>query len=218
MVTPENYVAQPDCTPKSGDFLYRASTCAASRRLEQGLWQPGVVAFYGDSFFECPSQETIRVDSSVALHSPLQLASPPPVFVENFKHVSAYRLIVVGNRLIAAGVLCLRNSQTRRGYWESSNFVQADPPREAIYIALRAMQAARIEVAAVEVLEDKDGKLVLAELEFPCNFLELQHCSQTNIADAMVAHLVRKRCVGAPKIEPNPRPVRPNPKPIPCSI
>lgn len=213
MVTPQGYGAQPLSSPQSGDFLYRASTCTASRQLEQALWQPGVIGFYDDDFFEFPYQEEMTVNSPVSLQGPFQLTGPPPVLVQDFEHARAYRLIIVGNRLIAAGVLSLG-----RGHGGSSNFVQADPPREAIYLALRAMQAARIEVAAAEVLEDKDGKLALVELEFPCNFLELQHCSQTKIADAMVAYLVRKRCVGVPKIEPKPSPSRPNTTRTTCLV
>lgn len=204
IVLPEQYVTQPDDIPTQGDFFYRAVTCVASRRLEYALWRPGAVACYDDPVLDCSPQEyvyrcTDKIDSQAISLTLLRFAGPSHEFKRYLEHLKAYRLIFVGHRFVAAGTRCSENDRARTGRMDSRDFVQVDPPSEAIDIALRAMQTARVEFAAVDAIEDQPGKLALASLDFPCCFLELQHCSDINIADAMLGHLVRKRCLVIPK-------------------
>jgi ribosomal protein S6--L-glutamate ligase len=134
----------------------------------------------------------IRADSPPALYSLLDYLPATAVLMEYFEHVVAHRLVVVGRRIVAAearhpGAYDFRSNAAGGGL-----IGRIRPSARAARIALAAARALRLEFGGADVLEDARGRMVLAELNFPCYFASQQHDSGIDIAGAMVDHLLTK--------------------------
>lgn len=178
MLSPGSYAANRDSTPAPGDMLYRAAPDQASARLEKLLWRPGVVAFYEDPFFEQANQHMLFQRHGIA--------TPRAFLATRSEPTTAYRLVVVGRQVVAAEAQASGND-----LWRATK-----APSGAVALALRAADAMRLEFGGVDLLEDRDGRLALVAMDYPCNFAALQTQNGIAIAKAMVDHLITKRGQG----------------------
>ena len=185
MLSPGSYTANRDSAPSPGDVLYRAAPDVASARLEKLLWRPGVIAFYEDPFFEYANQTMLFQRHGVA--------TPRTLLASNSEPATAYRLVVVGDLVVAAEAQALGGEGWR----------VVKPSLGAVAIALKAARLMRVEFGSVELLEDQDGRLVLVALDYPCDFAAQQARSGVDIAGAMVDYLVNK-CGQGPTKDKNP--------------
>lgn len=141
----------------------------------------------------------IRVDSYAALFSLLDYVGSAPILMEYFEHVVSYRLIVIGNNVIASEA---RHSGP--GYFRTNSIgsdligAVAAPPA-AIEMVLKAARVLRVEFGDVDILENQDQKRLLVKLNFPCYFTDQQRDSGINIAGAMLNYLMAK----SRRINPN---------------
>ena len=136
-------------------------------------------------------QGVIRVDSLPALFSLLDYAPPSAVMMEFFEHVVAYRLVVLGRRVIATearhpGAFDFRSNAG------GGLIGRVRAPARLTRIAVAAAKALRLEFGGADVLEDSRGRLRLAELNFPCYFADQQRDSGIDIAGKMVDYLLAK--------------------------
>jgi len=134
----------------------------------------------------------IRADSAPALYSLLDYVPSEAVMMEYFDHVVAHRLVVVGSRVVAAearhpGAYDFRSNASGGGL-----IGRIRPAPRASRIALAAARALGLEFGGADVLEDARGRMVLAELNFPCYFADQQRDSGIDIAGAMLDHLLAK--------------------------
>lgn len=140
----------------------------------------------------------IRADSPQALYSLLDYVPASAVLMEYFDHVVAHRLVVVGKRIVAAearhpGAYDFRSNASGGGL-----IGRIRPSARASRIALSAARALGLEFGGADVLEDARGRMVLAELNFPCYFASQQRDSGIDIAGAMLDHLLAKARRGPP--------------------
>lgn len=133
----------------------------------------------------------IRVDSLAALFSLIDYLGPS-LLMEYFEHVVAYRLIVVGERVVATEARCSGPGDFRPNAIGGDTLGAVEPSARAVAIALEAARLMRVEFGGVDLLEDEAGRLVLAELNFPCYFADQQRNSGIDIAGAMIEHLLTK--------------------------
>ena len=186
--------SQPIWLARSGIRMPRtAHTVPKDRRAVEGLVRrlgglPVVVKVPGGE----GGEGVIRVDSLAALFSLLDYAPPSAVMMEFFEHVVAHRLVVVGDRVVAAearhpGAYDFRSNAAGAGLVGNVR-----PTRRAVSLALGAARALRLEFGGADVLEDARGRMVLAELNFPCYFADQQADSGIDIAGAMLDHLLAK--------------------------
>jgi hypothetical protein len=137
----------------------------------------------------------MRADSSEALYSLVDYMTAEnktPLlasFVEDAVH---WRLIVVGNR-IAAGYRNRKDYNDFRTYADSDpdDFTQPIRP-ELAEVGRRAVETLRYEFGGVDVLEHPSGRLYLLESNFPCYFATPQEIVGTDVAGAMLDHLIEK--------------------------
>jgi hypothetical protein len=134
----------------------------------------------------------IRVDSLEALISLCDYLPTAAVLMEYFDHRIAYRLVVVGNRVVATearhpGAFDFRSNAS------GGNLGAVRPPRGAVALALTAARLLKQEFGGADVLAADDGRLVLAEFNSPCYFADQQRDSGIDIAGAMLDYLVAKR-------------------------
>lgn len=186
--------SQPIWLARSGVAMPRtAHTLPKDPRAVEGLVKrlgglPVVVKVPGGE----GGEGVIRVDSLPALFSLLDYAPPSAVMMEFFEHVVAHRLVVVGERVVAAearhpGAYDFRSNAAGAGL-----IGNVRPSRRAAGLALRAARALRLEFGGADILEDARGRMVLAELNFPCYFADQQADSGIDIAGAMLDHLMAK--------------------------
>lgn len=185
MLSSDNCSANQESTPKPGDVLYRAAPDETSARLEKLLWRTGVVAFYEDPFFEYANQ--------TMLFQRHGMATPRTLLATNNKPAMAYRLVVVGDRVVAG--------EAQVSGVEGWQVVK--PSHGAVAMALKAARLMRVEFGSVDLLEGQDGRLVLVALDYPCDFAVQQARSGVDIAGAMVDYLVNK-CAQSPAKDKNP--------------
>jgi len=136
-------------------------------------------------------QGVIRVDSLPALFSLLDYAPPSAVMMEFFDHVVAYRLVVLGRRVIATearhpGAFDFRSNAG------GGLIGRIRAPARLTRIAVAAARALRLEFGGADLLEDARGRVRLAELNFPCYFADQQRDSGIDIAGKMVDYLLAK--------------------------
>ena len=136
-------------------------------------------------------QGVIRVDSLPALFSLLDYVPPSAVMMEYFEHVVAYRLVVLGRRVIATearhpGAFDFRSNSL------GGIIGRIRAPVRLTRIAVAAARALRLEFGGADLLEDSRGRLRLAELNFPCYFADQQRDSGIDIAGKMLDYLLAK--------------------------
>lgn len=137
----------------------------------------------------------VRADSFATLFSLADFAATggtPPLLCQYIADATHYRLVVVGERVVAA----YRNAQETddfRSYGSedpADYLVPVDPAMAGIAVA--ATHALQLEMAGVDILRGADGGLYLLEANFPCYFAQAQYITGVDIAGAMIDHLIRK--------------------------
>jgi len=134
----------------------------------------------------------MRVDSQAALFSLIDYLGPAPLLMEYFEHVVAYRLVVVGDQVVATEARHSGPGDFRTNAAGGACLGAVAPSAQATAIALQAARLMRVEFGGVDLLENSAGRLLLAELNFPCYFADQQRDSGIDIAGAMIAHLAAK--------------------------
>jgi RimK-like ATP-grasp domain len=137
-------------------------------------------------------QGVIRVDSLPALFSLLDFAPASVTLMEFFDHVVAYRLVVIGKRVVATEARHPGAFDFRSNAMGGGLIGRVKTPQRLARIALAAAKALRVEFGGVDLLEDKRGRVRIAELNFPCYFADQQRDSGIDIAGKMVDYLLAK--------------------------
>jgi hypothetical protein len=137
-------------------------------------------------------QGVIRVDSLPALFSLLDFAPASATLMEYFEHVVAFRLVVLGKRVIATEARHPGAFDFRSNAMGGALIGRVKTPQRLARIALEAAKALRLEFGGVDLLEDKRGRVRIAELNFPCYFADQQRDSGIDIAGKMVDYLLAK--------------------------
>lgn len=107
-------------------------------------------------------------------------------------HERCWRLTVLGDTVLAAHASVAARGDFRTNAAGGRIDLNATLPAGATEIATRAVNALRLEFGGVDLMEGPDGKLTLAEVNFPCTFVDQQIHTGVDIAAAMVEHLVNK--------------------------
>jgi hypothetical protein len=164
---------------------------ALRRYVEQLGGFPVVVKWLGHS----SGVAVLRVDSFPALFSLMDYAgdgSIPPLLCAYIADAVHFRLVVIGARVVAA----YRNAQLADDFRSmgsddpADHLIAIDP--EMAELAVAATRTLGIEMAGVDVLRARDGKLFLLEANFPCYFAEAQYAVGTDVAGMMIDHLLAK--------------------------
>ena len=137
----------------------------------------------------------LRVDSAPALFSLLDYVGDAPILMEYFEHVVSYRLIVIGDQVVACEARHSGPDDFRTNSVGSDSLGAVAAPAAAIDMALKAARLLGVEFGGVDILENQQRKLVLAELNFPCYFADQQRESGIDIAGMMLDHLLQKRAL-----------------------
>lgn len=137
----------------------------------------------------------MRVDSFAGLFSLIDHLGSQGVqpllsaFIPDALH---WRLVVVGNRVVAAYPNHVVEDDFRsKPSTDPAEYVTEAPPDLAA-VAVRAVHAMRREFGGVDVLADGRGRLVLLEANFPCYFPVAQTAAGIDVAGAMIDYLLEK--------------------------
>lgn len=140
----------------------------------------------------------LRVDDREQLEQLARRHAGPATLQELVPHDRVLRLIVVGDTVVAceerrpaAGELRSDGpGATRRA---------VSPPLGAADLAGRALELVGLELGAVDLLVDPQSDLVLAGVEFPCDFASTEETTGADVAGAMLDHLTDQvECAGDP--------------------
>lgn len=138
---------------------------------------------------------TLRVDSLPALFSLIDLLlteGHAPFLCAYIDNAAHWRLIVIGDQVVAA----YRNHLDQDDFRTSSSRAPEDfttlPPAAMAELAVRAVQALRLELGGVDVLVHESGRLYLLECNFPTYFAVPQIVTGVDVAGMMIDHLVAK--------------------------
>lgn len=150
----------------------------------------------------------IKVDSIESLKSLcdfIEKKEISPVVLRQFiKHKKQGRLIVLGEKVIASHVnYALLDFRSNVGdNLERVREVMAFP-KEIQKIAVEAVKSVGIEFGGVDILfEEETDEPFIAEVNFPCYFPTTQNLTETDIAGAMVNHLLEKAMSMIPEKSP----------------
>jgi hypothetical protein len=166
--------------------------------VEQLAGYPVVVKFHGGE----GGIGVLRADSSAALYSILDYgfakATTPSVsaYIPDATHL---RVIVMGDRAVTA----YRNITSKGDFrtYGSQDPDDYDLPisEEMGELAVAAVQALRLELGGVDLLQHASGRLYLLEANFPCYFAMPETVAGIDVSGALVDHLVAKshRLTGA---------------------
>ena len=103
-----------------------------------------------------------------------------------------WRLVVVGTRVVAAYKNVNDTDDFRTHASDAPEHYDVRPSAELSKIAVRAVRLTRREFGGVDILEDARGQLFLLEANFPCYYPQAQLVTGTDIAGAMLEHLLKK--------------------------
>lgn len=120
--------------------------------------------------------------------------APPGVYLETFvPHEKAYRLLVVGQSVVAVTAATPGAGDFRSNSATARDLGPVTPPGNALEIARRATAALRLEFGGVGLLESDDGGIIVSEVNCPCYFADQQQATGHDLAGAMIDHLLSKR-------------------------
>lgn len=135
----------------------------------------------------------MRLDTFTSLLSVLegmQLRGIEPLLQAHVPDAMHWRLVVVGDRVVAA----YQNPLRADGFRSHASTVPADyllpPPAGAEAVAVAAAQALQVGLAGVDVLAHPSGRLYLLEANFPCYFPQAQVVGGMDVAGPMVDWLL----------------------------
>ncbi|MBL8514858.1 MAG: hypothetical protein JNJ55_12780 [Betaproteobacteria bacterium] len=134
----------------------------------------------------------LRADSLAALFSLIDYVPASAVLMEYVEHTRAYRLIVVGEQVVAAEARHPGPFDFRTNSAGNVALGAVRAPAKAKRLALAAARALKFEFGGADVLEAADGRMVLAEFNFPCHFADQQAEGGIDIAGAMIDYLLAK--------------------------
>ncbi len=103
-----------------------------------------------------------------------------------------WRVTVVGDRAVAAYRNPLDQDDFRTFGSENPAYFTGDPPKDLADLAVRAVEALRLEHGGVDILEHESGRLYLLEANFPCYFAQAQTVAGIDVAGRMIEHLIDK--------------------------
>ncbi len=140
-------------------------------------------------------QGVLRADSWAALFSLVDFVSLTGQLTLMMPYLphSQYRLVVVGDRVVAASRQTPHPQDFRSNTGMGVGEGVPNPPAELCDIAVRATHTFQWEFGGVDVLEDtRDGKWYLSEVNFPCAYYLCQDASGIDIGSHMVDYLLKK--------------------------
>lgn len=99
------------------------------------------------------------------------------------------RVIVIGAKAVSAITYTSRRGDFRSNI-EKNPLMGPFPLTTAVeHLATRAASTIGLEFGGVDILVDKNEKIYLAEINFPCAFPDVQLTTGVDVADLMVKHL-----------------------------
>lgn len=141
----------------------------------------------------------MRLDSLESLRSVVGYVGRPSdarfalrKYISGARHI---RLVVVGDRVVDAIRYLPQPGDFRTNSVATPSvevYQREDSTAYVFELAERAVATLGIEFGGVDVLIDERGEAVIAEVNFPCNFSRNQAATGTDIAGALVDHLVAK--------------------------
>jgi len=159
---------------------------------------PSHVEYLGDFplIVKVPGSEggmgLMQVDSYPALTSLLDYLNSSPLLMSFVEHRHSYRLLVLGDEVIATKTLHCAPQEFRSnavgGHTDYFNSV----PAAAKEMALQAAALLQLEFGGVDILEQPDGTLIFAELNFPCYFADQQIEAKIDITGKILDYLSAK--------------------------
>jgi len=136
----------------------------------------------------------VILESHRALYSFVDYAlsiGRPPMLTAFLANTRPWRVVVVGDRCVAAAELvCIHGDFRAIAHGGSGSFT-TEPPSAVAAAAVAAVKATRLEFGGVDILDTADGPYVL-ESNFPCFFPEAELLAGIDVSGAMVDHLIRK--------------------------
>lgn len=190
-------ISPPLVLERAGVPVPRTIYCAtADRAILRGYVErlggfPVVVKFLGRS----RGLGVLRADSPAALFSLIDFAldqGASPLLCSYIADAVHWRLVVIGPRVVAA----YRNLQEEddfRTYASSDerDYTTRVSPRLR-RLAVHATQALGLEMGGVDVLEDRQGRLYVLEVNFPSYFAQAQLVAGVDVAGTMLDYLLAK--------------------------
>lgn len=182
---------------RSGVPIPRTISCVSSHRELLKAFVDRLGGF--PVIVKCPGSSggigVIRVESFPALFSIIDYAlamGSAPLLCAYVAGATHWRVVVVGQRAVAA----YRNAPEDDDF---RTYARRDPadyvsevPSALAAVAIRAVQALRLEHGGVDVLEHESGRLYVLEANFPCYFPQAQLVGGIDVAGEMVEHLMAK--------------------------
>ena len=134
----------------------------------------------------------IRADSLPSLFSIADHVAGGAILMEFIPHQVAYRLVVVGDKVVDSEARAAGPDEFRTNTYESQELGAVDASDEAMSMAIRAAAALRLEFGGADILVAEDGRLVMTEFNSPCYFADQELLTGTDISGAMIDYLLSK--------------------------
>jgi hypothetical protein len=139
---------------------------------------------------------TIKIESWQSLISTIDylLTTSDKFILRQFiKAKSGCRMIVLGNRVIAAAEFVMNKDDFRNAAVISEvKYLQRDYDKSVEQLAVQATHLANVEFAGVDFLEDENNNFLLLEINFPSGFSSLIDVCNVDIPKKMIEHLITK--------------------------
>ncbi len=152
---------------------------------------PVVVKIVGGSY----GIGVIKVDSFTSLVTvidTLLFQNRSLLLRQYIPHQRNFRLVVVGNKVIAAKANIKTNEEFRLNVQGHHKEEPIDPPDKLKQTAVKAVQILGLETGGVDIIESDQGQYYISEVNFPHNFWPTQQVTKIDIAYYMVKHLLSK--------------------------
>lgn len=137
----------------------------------------------------------IRVETFASLQPLVQYLisrRSAPMLMEYVDLVAAHRLTVIGDAVVAPYTKAPDPDDFRTNTDGSTDEGTFEAPPEMVDLCLAAARVRRLEFGGVDLLEDRQGRLYLTEMNFPSFFPRQEEVTGVHIGGLMIDYLMKK--------------------------
>lgn len=133
-----------------------------------------------------------RAETLDDLETALAAAGQTAALQAYFPHERCWRVTVLGGAALAATAYAPAAGDFRSNAPGGRHLPDAEPPPGAEALAVEAARALRLDFGGVDLMEGPGGALAVAEVNFPCYFLQQQEETGVDIAGALIEWLAAR--------------------------
>ncbi len=145
-------------------------------------------------------QQVYKADNRQELKDRILSIGAKPILFQEFIQSSQgkdIRLQVVGNQVVAAMYRYSDKGDFRANISNGGKMKSYEPSQKQMDLAVACCNILGLDFAGVDILFGKNQEPIVCEVNSNAHFKNIYDCTGINIADSILAYIIKKICIGS---------------------